>query len=482
MNDQFSLSKIDSFLFQLVLQTRELSQKKNEINQQITVCRADIAKRRSYIETVQTSIKKLEEEIRVKQSTGNHNKANAKSMKATNSLLLQYEHTLKAELESAKASYNQDMEIYEERISRYRTIFQSHKDHYCQNPLAQKLLMLHAEKEEIEFRIKACDDQITMKQMELENLTGPAINSSSTETLPDSVSGQQPVTEPEEDLDPQTEDDNDSSIDISSLHLNQTKIWQNGDTTAVEANAEEVHDENKAQDALTCSNSPEKASNEQYMWSYQQPDEQSRPDEMQAEEQEQETGPGKQVLSTTFRLNLKSEKRSAISEVEEAVEEEMEERVAAEEEQAPSKEDNERLTAFCQSSSQEIQSSPATVKTVPSTSTFPFNISPGCSPHQGTSDTKSPAFLFALNSGPSTPGFSGFGFDMGSSQEEDSSFPFTSSFFSEKKMMESKSSGPDFLFDQPEQSEDFQFTFSSKSPQTTNRENTSDEFPFSFNF
>ena len=34
--------------------------------------------------------------------------------------------------------------------------------------------------------------------------------------------------------------------------------------------------------------------------------EQSRPDEMQAEEQEQETGPGKQVLSTTFRLNLKS--------------------------------------------------------------------------------------------------------------------------------------------------------------------------------
>lgn len=43
-----------------------------------TVCRADIAKRRSYIETVQTSIKKLEEEIRVKQSTGNHNKANAK--------------------------------------------------------------------------------------------------------------------------------------------------------------------------------------------------------------------------------------------------------------------------------------------------------------------------------------------------------------------------------------------------------------------
>ena len=59
---------------------------------------------------------------------------------------------------------------------------------------------------------------------------------------------------------------------INSRSLKLEQIWQNGDTTAVEANAEEVHDENKAQDALTCSNSPEKASNEQYMWSYQQPD------------------------------------------------------------------------------------------------------------------------------------------------------------------------------------------------------------------
>ncbi|KAM7380640.1 hypothetical protein PAMP_003920 [Pampus punctatissimus] len=468
MNDQFSLSNIDSLLFQLVLQTRELSQRKNEISQQIKVCRTDITERRSYIETVQRSIKKLEEEIRVKQSTGKHNKTNAKSLKVTNSLLLQYEHTLKAELENVKASYNHDMEVYEERISSYRKIFQSHKDYYCQNPLAQKLFTLQAEKEEIEFRIKACDDQITMKQMELENLT--AVKSSSTEILQDSVSGQQSITEQEKELDPQTEDDNDSSIDISSLHLNLTKIWQNGHKTDVEANAEVVHDENKAQDVPTCSVSPEKTSNEQYMWSYQQSDEQSRSDEMHAEEQEQETRPGNQ------------EKQSIVSEGEEVVEEEMEERAATEEEQAPSKENNEGLAAFSQLSSQEIQSSTATVKTVPSTPTFPFNFSPGSSPHQGTSDTKSPAFLFALNSGPSTPGFSGFGFDMGSSQDEDSSFVFTSSFFNEKKTMESKSSGPDFLFDQPERREDFQFTFTSKSPQMSNKENTRDDFPFEFNF
>lgn len=63
-------------------------------------------------------------------------------------------------------------EVYEERIASYRKIFQAHKEYYHQNPLAQKLLMLQFEKEEIECRIKACDDQITIKQKELNHLTG----------------------------------------------------------------------------------------------------------------------------------------------------------------------------------------------------------------------------------------------------------------------------------------------------------------------
>ncbi|XP_044074040.1 protein SIX6OS1 isoform X3 [Siniperca chuatsi] len=478
MNDQYSLDNIDSLLFQFALQTRELSLKKNAINQQIKVCRADIAERRSHIETVRRNTKKLELEIRVKQSSVIHNKENAKSMKAINSLLLQYEQTMKEELESRKASYNRDMEVYEERIASYKKIFHSHKEYYYQNPLAQKLLVLQAEKEEIECRIKACDDRITMKQKELDHLTGPPVSSSSPEKLPDSVSGQQPITEPEKQLDPQTEDSH-SSIDISSLNLNQTKILQNGHKTSVEGNDEESREENKVQDATACSPSPEEASNE--LWSCQQLDahqqtissEQRWPEVMHAEEQDQETGPEDQ------------EQQSTVSDIEEVVEEEMEERVAIEEEQAPSEERNKGLTAFPQSSFQETnpQSSPAKMTAVPSTPTFPFNFSPGGSPHRGTSDTKSPAFLFSLNSDPSTPGFSGFGFDVGSSQDEDSSFAFTSSFFNEKKTKESKSSScSEFLFGQPEQNEDFQFAFTSKSPQTTNKDNTRDDFPFSFNF
>ncbi|KAI3356172.1 hypothetical protein L3Q82_017424 [Scortum barcoo] len=407
MDDQFSLNNIDSLLFQYALQTRELSQKKNAINQQIKVCRAAIAERRTIIEQILNKNKKLDLEIRVKQSTVIHNKENAKSTKATNSLLLQYEETLRDELESRRASYNHD-----------------------------------------------------------------------------TVSGQQPITEPEKQLKSQTEEDSDSSIDLSSLHLSHTK---NSHKTSVDANTGEICEENLVQDIRARSPFPEEASHE--VWSRQQVEDQTWPDVIQ--EQEHETGPEDQfsvvyTFREAFMLEVFSaqEQQSTVSDVGEA-EEEMDDRVAVEEEQAPSEEDNEGPAAFPQTSYQENnpQSSLAKMTAVPSTPTFPFNFSPTSSPHRGPSETKSPAFLFSLNPDPGTPGFSGFGFDVGSSQDEDSSFTFTGSFFNEKKTKESKSSDcPEFLFGQPEQSEDFEFAFSSKSPQTTNEDKTKDDFSFSFNF
>ena len=55
-------------------------------------------------------------------------------------------------------------------------------------------------------------------------------------------------------------------------------------------------------------------------------------------------------------------------------EDEVEEKAAADDEQAQSEEDNEGLATFAQSSSQETNphSSPAKMSTVPSTPTFPF--------------------------------------------------------------------------------------------------------------
>ncbi|XP_041663400.1 protein SIX6OS1 [Cheilinus undulatus] len=466
MDDQYSFNNIDNLLFQCALQTRELTQKKNELNQQIKVFRDDIAERKSYIQTIQSKTQKLEEKIMALQSTLMHNKACAKSIKTTNSLLGQYEQSLKEELASRKVSYDNDTKVFEEKIADCKKKFQSYKDFYCQSPLAQKLLALQAENEEIESRIKACDDQISVKQKELDNLRGPGAHSSAAENLSDSTPEQQPLPLPEKQPYPQTEEDSGPSIDISSLHLNQTKDDEN---TSVDANDEEIFEERKVQDTPTHSFVPEEETTR--VLSRQQLKEQRWPDEKHTEEKTQETGPEDQVM----------ESESAVSDKEDA---EMEAGDARESVKSPSQE-NEGPAASSQLSTQQTnpQSSPATVKMTPATPNFSFNFSPASSPHHGTSDTKSPPFLFSLNADPSTPGFTGFGFDAGSSQDEDSSFAFTEPIFNEKKTSEPKASdSSDFLFGQQDQSEDFQFAFSAKSPGPTKKDSTADEFPFSFNF
>uniref|UniRef100_A0A2I4BWR2 Uncharacterized protein LOC106523338 isoform X2 n=1 Tax=Austrofundulus limnaeus TaxID=52670 RepID=A0A2I4BWR2_AUSLI len=440
MNEEpYLTDNINRLLFQLALETRELSQKKNDINQQIKGCRDDIAENKSSIGAIQENLKKLEEQAGVAQSTVKKNKENAKTMKVTNKLLFQYEQTLKTELESRKANYNNDLEVFEERISSNRKTLQSHKDYYHQNPLAQKLLARQSEKEKIEDRIKAWDDQIMTKQKELEHLTDSTVSSFSTEELPDSAFGEQPTMEQGEELEHQANKDSVSSIiDISSIRLDQTA---NEDETSGNTTAEEIHEQNNAQDPPACFASPEKANEK--IWSYHQ--------------EQQLSGSGADDVPED-EMGAEDESRGPT-----------EEKASAEEDR--------------QETFQDVTPQPFLEKTtVLSTPAFQFNFSPSSSPHQGTSDTKSPAFMFSLNSNVSSSSFSGFGFDMGSSQEEDSSFTFTDSIFSEKKAVEAKpSSGPEFLFNEPEQSEGFQFAFNTTNPQSASKQNE-DEFPFSFNF
>lgn len=61
----------------------------------------------------------------------------------------------------------------------YRNVFQQYKDQYCQNSLAQKLLKIQAENEEIERRIRATEEQILEKERELMAALGNSPVSSS---------------------------------------------------------------------------------------------------------------------------------------------------------------------------------------------------------------------------------------------------------------------------------------------------------------
>lgn len=386
------------------------------------------------------------------------NKAIAKSMKSTSGLLLHYEQTLKTELETRKASYNRDREEYEKRITSYRGSFQSYKEYYYNNPLAQKLLGLQGENREIEARIKNYDEEITSKQEELDNLTAPVIQDSAPENISEGDSEQIPENEPEKQPEEETVEANDTSF--------QPIMEEQIPSDAVsEGDGEEAQNS-----ALPCL-----PAEEDDVGGSQQLDDEHPQEEKETEVEDQEAGP-RDAYSGPQHPSI--EEQFTVLELEQAMEVEMDE--DPEVDLATNKEADETLTSLSQASSQEeglVQASPARTKPDLATSAFPFTFSPGTSPQMSDS-SKSPAFSFQLHSEPSTPGFFGFG-----AQDEDQSSPFTSSFFGGKKAAESKTS-MEFLFNQPEQSGDFEFSFGAKSPDTRNgnKDKSRDDFPFSFNF
>ncbi|XP_076021298.1 uncharacterized protein LOC143012121 [Genypterus blacodes] len=455
-----------------------------------SVYRAQISERRSSIETMHTQMEKLQEEITAKQNSVTRTKEQTKSLKGTYSLLCKSEKTLKADLERRREICNHDMEVYEARIVNYRKTYEEHKEYFYENPLAQKLLKLQAEKENLERQLEACEDQI--KQKQLETVLGQPAGSSS-EKPQVSVSAQPLLTEWHKPLDVEAEIE-DPHIGIASLHLSQAK----GDPQiSEEVNANAIYEGSKTP---AYSSSSEGENYE--LWSNQtsndqirteDPDQGSGPDQMPTEDQGQGCGLDSQVstISSQGKLHLSphKEQQSAASRLGEDVEE----RVATEEVQAPLMTDVEESEGVTMREAQHPsaqgfnpQSSQESAKTDPSTPIFPFNCSPSSSSCEGTLATKSPAFLFSLDPDSSTPSFSGFGFNRSSPLDEVSSFSFPGSIFKEKKPPESKSStGLDFLFDQPERNEDFKFFFTAESPQSATAEQEkkrAQEFPFSFNF
>ncbi|XP_061736086.1 uncharacterized protein LOC133538464 isoform X2 [Nerophis ophidion] len=380
------------------------------------------------------NIAQMDEEIGLKRNTLKHNREVGKSMKATQGLLLQYERTLRAELESIKVNYSNDKDVYADKIVSYRQLFQAHK-----KPFAQKL--------------QAFNDDMDNDNMEGGHHQETVAQSSSSEQSADSNPQQLHTNDPAIETQPSFVED--SITAITSLILDEKKRWQSGPEADADGTTEDMGAESEVE---KCSADKTRGNKQSVTLN---PQTEKQPEMHSEEEEDQEI------------------RAATVSEIEEAAEEDMEERAAEQEETLSHVNNEEQVTLPplpCEVAHPQSSSTPN--DSVPVTPSFHFNFSPACSPIQETSDNKSPAFTFSLNSNPCTPGFSGF--DV-VSNDEDGAFPFGSSFFSEKKNTEPKSGGLDFLFNQAEQSEDFQFAFSSKSP-SANKEKTTDEFPFSFNF
>ncbi|CAM4600017.1 unnamed protein product [Leuciscus chuanchicus] len=424
---------------------------------QVHFCESNIQEKKDYIKTTQLTISKLDEEIQQKQNTGKFIKENTKNQQRTGHLLLQYEKTLEAELEKRQNSYKQDMKMFQERIESYRSVFQQYKDRYCQNSQAQKLLKAQAENEEIERRMRAIEEQIMEKDKELTAALGE----------------EEPVTDGAD-----SKCDNDGlqtkSESFDEMVPHQEPITQRPEGYADErmAAAEDPSEVSKVKTAESESPMDTFAPS---VWTKRE----TVKDQMQEGYQSQSVN----VNEPQGNVNVSCASELMV-EISEEEEEEKEEEESLEATTAETHEDTVTEGPVCP------PPSPARIKATPTTPTFSLNNSPRCSPgRQEISDTKSPAFVFSMMSGPNTPAFSKLGcdFDVGSAAEEASPFNFTSSYFSDKKSPGSAPKFSGFLFDEAEsRQEEFSFSFGMESPpKSSSTQDTSgpaDSFPFSFSF
>ncbi|KAJ8004391.1 hypothetical protein DPEC_G00135220 [Dallia pectoralis] len=467
MDHNDSLDSLDGLLLQLALQTREITEKRDQLNHQIQISKANVAEKKSFVEVIRGNIQKLEEESDHKQKIVKHLKDSTKRLKGTNTLLLQYEKTLQGELEKRQDHCNQDMKVYQERIESYRKVYQQHKERYCQNPQATNLLLIQGEKEEIERRIKAVEERIKAKEKLLQDLLGHTLP---TDKQVESILGVQTAADSYKQSDPVIATDLHSSLDTCSLRLSQDGHSKQGHGP-IEENQEMVFP-------------PTQEAPNSDLWS----------------DTEIIVNTADQVAGLDQHTEIGLEELMNISGPEEGMEE-MKERGTKEGEEQPTpfitQEENEGMVAavppqtFPKTTARKKSPlTPARMQAAPSTPTFSLKSTPRCLPgHPDGSTVTSPGFVFSLTSGPSptTPAFSGFdcGFDMGSAPEEETPFSFTSSYFSnEKKLLGSKSPNG-FPFARPEKSEDgFEFPFNSgcpNQPPVSREKREEDSFAF-FNF
>ncbi|XP_016324832.1 formin-E-like [Sinocyclocheilus anshuiensis] len=332
------------------------------------------------------------------------------------------------------------MKIFQERMESYRNVFQQYKDRYCQNSLAQKLLKIQAEKEKIERRIRAMEEQILEKERELMAALG--------EDEPDTDAADSKCKDNDA---PQTE--NSESFDEMDPIMQRPEEYADEHMVAEDASEENKDKiaESESQTDTLCHD----------LWTKNKT----------GEDQMQEGDPKQSEEEGNMNVSCASELMVEMSEKEED---------HLEATTADVQEDTESEGGICP------PPTPARIKATPTTPIFSLNNSPSSSPvRQEISDTKSPAFVFSMNSGPSTPAFSKLGCDFAA--EKASPFTFTRSYFSDKKSPGSAPKFSGFLFDEAEsRQEEFSFSFGTESPRqnssTQDTAGSADSFPFSFSF
>ncbi|XP_072485487.1 protein SIX6OS1 [Notamacropus eugenii] len=172
MNDQFIA--LDKLLLELVFQTEQDSNAKEDAKQQIALLSTSIREKKKNIVTLHDKISTTEDEIDHYHKHSKYIKDDCANWTPTHDVLHKHEVYLQDQFQNHQETTEKDKKMYQDHLRECKDILKQYQLQYSKSPFAQEYYRNKAEMEEIKNRILTCTEQCKIKESILMELLVPA--------------------------------------------------------------------------------------------------------------------------------------------------------------------------------------------------------------------------------------------------------------------------------------------------------------------
>ncbi|XP_027698646.1 protein SIX6OS1 [Vombatus ursinus] len=172
MTDQFIA--LDKLLLELVFQSEQDSNAKEDAKQQITLLCTNIREIKRNIFTLHDKINTIDDEIAHYSKDSKYMKGDHTNWRPTHDVLHKHEEYLQDQLQKQQETTEKDKKMYHEYVRQYKDVLKQYQLQYSETPLAQEYYKNKTEMEEIKNRILTCTEQCKIKEAILMERSVPA--------------------------------------------------------------------------------------------------------------------------------------------------------------------------------------------------------------------------------------------------------------------------------------------------------------------
>ncbi|XP_068947793.1 protein SIX6OS1 [Petaurus breviceps papuanus] len=172
MNEQFVA--LDKLLLELVFQSEQDSNAKEDAKQQISLLYTNIKEKKRDIFTLHDKIKTIDDEIAHHHEHSKYIKDDCTNWMPTHDVLHKHEVYLQDQFQNHQETTEKDKKMYHDNLRQYKDILKQYELQYSKTPFAQEYYRNKTELEEIKTRILTCTEQCKIKESTLTELSVPA--------------------------------------------------------------------------------------------------------------------------------------------------------------------------------------------------------------------------------------------------------------------------------------------------------------------